>query len=210
MNRARPPLIDRRLRWGLLASLAVLAACGGGGAGPLTVPVDFAAEAAEWVVGASDYGDDTAPTSVTAVLAPQPSPLHGQGLRLSGDNRSDDLFAFVARPLDGLLPGGAYQVRWQATVVAEVPAGCYGVGGSPGEGVTIKAGVAGQRPQRVRVGDEWRFNLDKGDQTRIGPQAAGLGDLTSHGRDCVAVAPAYKTMTAEQAEPVRADAQGRV
>lgn len=202
----------RTARAVLSLSVLVLAlnGCGGGEPQAQTVAVAFAAEAAAWAVGSSDYGDDTAPTAVTATVVAQPAPLSGSALQLAGDNRSDDLFAFVSRPVRGLVPGVRYQATWLLTVVAEVPQGCFGVGGSPGEGVTVKAGVAERAPQRVRVVDEWRFSQDKGDQTQGGPEAALLGNLASSGTDCVAAPAEHKTMRARQPQAVLADAQGRL
>ena len=193
----------------LFRSGGLLSACGGGNQ-PQTVSIAFAADAGHWTVGSSDYAAETAPSDVSAAVADQGAPLSGQGLRIAGTNHSDDLFVYVWRLVDGLDPGQRYRVHWTLQVVAEVPAGCMGVGGSPGEGVTVKAGVASRQPATVVVDGEYLFNQDKGAQTQGGAEAVVLGDLTSSGTDCVAVPPERKTMSGEQPAAVRADAQGRV
>ncbi len=203
------PLTSRRLRaaaWWAVGGL--LSACGGGNV-PQAVSVDFASDASRWTVGASDYQAETAPSDVSAVVADQGAPLRGQGLRIAGTNHSDDLFVYVWRPVDGLEPGQRYRAHWTLQVVAEVPAGCMGVGGAPGEGVTIKAGAASRQPATVVVDGEYLFNQDKGAQTQGGAEAVVLGDLTSTGTDCVAVPPELKTLSGAQPGAVRADAQGR-
>lgn len=208
---ASPPLHRRgpppwRTVWSALLP-AVLVACGGGTVSQVRT-IDFAAEGARWTVGSSDYEADTAPDDVSAAVVAQPDPLSGRGLRIAGTNHSDDLFVYVWRRLDGLYPGAQYQAHWTLTVVAEVPAGCMGVGGAPGEGVTVKAGVAASRPATVVRDGEFLFNQDKGAQTQGGSGAAVLGDLTSSGQDCVAVPAEHKTMSAAQPGGVQADAQG--
>ncbi|MBQ0945996.1 hypothetical protein KAK07_21825 [Ideonella sp. 4Y16] len=189
----------------LVAVAAALAACGGGDDG---LAVGFAAEASQWQLGSADYSDDTAPSELSQTVVALPAPLAGQGLRLAGHNHSDDLFVFTARRIDGLQPGARYRVRWALRMVATVPGGCIGVGGAPGEGVTVKAGAAGRAPARVREGAEWRFNLDKGDQTQGGSESMVLGNLSSSGRDCVAVPPELKPLSGVQPTPLVAAADG--
>jgi hypothetical protein len=184
---------------------AGLAACSGGDDG---LNLDFAAEAAQWQLGSTDYSNDTAPSDLSQTVVALPAPLSGRGLRLAGRNHSDDLFVFTARRIDGLQPGARYRVRWELRMVATIPGGCMGVGGAPGEAVTVKAGVAGRLPARVRVGDDWRFNLDKGEQTQGGSESIVLGDLTSSGRECVAVPAQIKSLSGTQPAPLVADAAG--
>ena len=203
-----PPLRRPRLAGLALAAAALSAGCGGSSE-PLTFTVDFAADAVRWTVGSADYRAETAPPDVVAVVADQGAPLTGQGLRIGGTNRSDDLFVYVWRRIDGLDPGQRYRAHWTLQVVAEVPAGCLGVGGSPGEGVTVKAGAASRQPATLMVDGEYLFNQDKGAQTQGGAEAVVLGDLSSSGTDCVAVPSERKTMSGDQPGTVRADEQGR-
>ncbi|MDE0126705.1 MAG: hypothetical protein OXN97_19240, partial [Bryobacterales bacterium] len=76
---------------------------------------------------------------------PPPLELHS-GLYLSGVNRSGDLFMFLTGPLSGLRPGALYAVTVTAEIATDTPAGCFGVGGAPGESVWIKAGVTAVEP----------------------------------------------------------------
>ncbi len=72
---------------------------------------------------------------------PLPAPLQpSPALFLGGDNRSDDLFMFYKAHVGGLLPGASYFVRFEVEVATNVPMGCVGIGGAPGESVWVKAG----------------------------------------------------------------------
>ena len=63
-----------------------------------------------------------------------PAPLESQsGLFISGVNRSDDLFMFFKGPIDGLTPEASYAVEVSVEIATSTPAGCFGVGGAPGE-----------------------------------------------------------------------------
>ena len=76
-----------------------------------------------------------------------PAPLKSRsGLFISGVNRSDDVFMFFKGPIDGLTPGASYGVEVSVEIATSTPAGCFGVGGAPGESVWIKAGVTAEEP----------------------------------------------------------------
>jgi hypothetical protein len=96
-----------------------------------------------------------------------PAPLWGHsGLRLTGHNRSDDLAMLVKGSIHGLQPLTYYRVEIEAEIASNVPQGCAGIGGSPGEGVYVKLGAAGVEPMAViDNNDNWlRLNIDYGDQ----------------------------------------------
>ena len=69
---------------------------------------------AEWAIGAS--------------LAALPAPLDvsRKGIRLSGENRSDDLFMYVTRGVTGLMPNAQYDVRFRVTLATNAPRNCVG------------------------------------------------------------------------------------
>jgi hypothetical protein len=94
-----------------------------------------------------------------------PAPLEGyQGLRLTGHNSSDDLAMLVKAPVRGLRPDSVYWVELDADIGTNVPTGCAGVGGSPGESVYVKLGAAGFEPLAATDPDDgWlRLNIDFG------------------------------------------------
>ncbi len=73
----------------------------------------------------------------------------GQGIFMSGINRSDDLFMYLMRELsaaDGLETSQNYQVEFQVVMYSNAPRNAVGVGGSPGESVHVDAGAYSERP----------------------------------------------------------------
>ena len=113
-----------------------------------------------------------------------PPPLESQsGLFLSGVNRSDDLFMFFKGPIDGLTPGASYAVEVSVEMATSTPAGCFGVGGAPGESVWIKAGVTAEEPVTVMDDSYLRMNIDIGRQSNSGTQVVVLGNV-ANSRQC--------------------------
>jgi hypothetical protein len=115
-----------------------------------------------------------------------PPPLSDYaGLRLTGHNRSDDLAMLVTAPIAGLQPGSLYRVEIEAEIASNVPRGCAGIGGSPGDGVYIKLGAAGEEPVAdVDPVDGWlRLNIDYGVQSNPGVNARIAGTL-ANSQDC--------------------------
>ncbi|MCK6426690.1 MAG: hypothetical protein L6Q75_16625 [Burkholderiaceae bacterium] len=196
-----------------LSAVAALSGCGGGGdeAGgrPVERRFDFAVDAPAWTLGSADYSADTAPTDLGAQVQPAPAPVSGRVLAIGATNRSDDLFVYVLRRLDGLPPGERYRATLTLQFVATLPQGCFGVGGAPAEAVYIKAGVGTPQPQTLLSDGEYRFSWDKGNQGEGGPQGPLLGDLSSSGRDCIPVPAEVRTLSARQSAPVVVDADGR-
>ncbi|MCK7592145.1 hypothetical protein [Pseudomarimonas salicorniae] len=147
-----------------------------------------------------------------------PEPLQARrGLFLAGHNRSDDLAMMIAAPLGGLQPEQLYQVELEVEFATQVPAGCIGVGGSPGEGVYVKLGALDFAPQATVV-DEGGFptlrpNFDFGNQSEGGAQALVVGDLANT-QQCDGVPEGeweLKTLSTQgRAFRVRSDAQGRM
>ena len=102
-----------------------------------------------------------------------PAPLAGRrGLRITGMNRSDDLAMVIAAPLTGLQPNRRYEIEIALEIATDVPRGCLGVGGSPGDSVYMKLGALAHAPAALPQGtglDKWlRFNFDFGVQSEGG------------------------------------------
>lgn len=109
---------------------------------------------------------------------PLPDGLEGSGLYVQGHNRSDDLFMFLKRRVEGLQPGAVYEVEASVDLATNVPAGSVGIGGSPGESVFVKAGASSGEPATVedRIG-HLRMNIDKGNQSRGGAAMVVIGNV---------------------------------
>jgi len=111
-----------------------------------------------------------------------PPPLSDYaGLRLTGHNRSDDLAMLATAPIAGLQPGSLYRVEVEAEIASNVPSGCAGVGGSPGDSVYVKLGAAGEKPvAEPDPVDGWlRLNIDYGVQANPGANARIAGTLAN-------------------------------
>lgn len=148
-----------------------------------------------------------------------PAPLQARrGLRLSGNNHSDDLAMLIKAPLGGLRPNTLYALEVEAELASDVPAGCIGIGGSPGEGLYMKLGASTNEPlalpSTVPGDNGWlRLNIDYGQQSTGGANALVVGIL-SNSRSCddgVEAPWELKTLsTRGQSLRVRSDGQGRL
>ena len=111
---------------------------------------------------------------------PEPLDQTKGALKISGNNHSDDLFMFVKRKITGLTPNTSYNIIFNIEFASNVADGQFGVGGSPGESVYIKAGASPQEPLKVLDSDEWyRINIDKGNQAQEGEDMIVLGDFSN-------------------------------
>ena len=120
----------------------------------------------EWEM---EFGYETLPASLN---------VDANGLMLQGDNHSDDLFMYVKRPYDGLLPNTTYQVLFHVDLASNAPTGLVGVGGSPGDSVYVKVGVSLIEPNAFAGdNDHWRMNIDKGNQSSSGEDAITIGTI---------------------------------
>ncbi len=111
---------------------------------------------------------------------PEPLDETKGALKISGNNHSDDLFMFVKRKITGLVPNRSYTIFFNIEFASNVADGQFGVGGSPGESVYIKAGATSQEPLKVLDNDEfYRMNIDKGNQSQGGEDMIVLGDFSN-------------------------------
>ena len=166
---------------------AMLGGCSGSPTAPtdtLTFTFDFRRGPQGFVAGFADYPPGNADFyELTSDYRPLPSPLAtDSALFISGVNRSADLFMFFKGPVDGLLPGARYDVTVSVEIATDVPAGCFGVGGAPGESVWVKAGATAVEPLAVRDGAYLRMNIDIGNQSAGGSQGVVLGDVANSRR----------------------------
>jgi len=164
-----------------LALSTLLLSCGCG-ADPMTFALDFRQSDQGWNGGFADYpvGQD-AFYELGAEYRALPEPLNGSGngLFATGNNHSDDLWMYYKGQVAGLSPDTSYRVRFDVEIATAVPFGCVGVGGAPGEGVTVKAGVSEIEPDRIDSGGFWLMNIDKANQTVSGEDALAIGDMAN-------------------------------
>jgi hypothetical protein len=202
----------RVLRCTAFVILAAFAACSSGSSGGEEVTVDFTLGAQGWIAGFADYpvGQESFYELDSGYRA-LPSPLDGMGsaLYIAGNNHSDDLFMFYKGKVGGLEPGRTYRAEFRLEFATNVPRGCSGIGGSPGESVYAKAGASTTEPEAVNSGGTYRMNVDKGQQSNGGANAAVLGDMAGS-QECTSATQPWETkeVSGGGAVEVTADAEG--
>ena len=180
----RPGFLAGRVKWRKAALLAVFVGCGEPTKPPDGVFIfDFDRGSQGFTAGFADYPKGQEDFfELTSGHRAIPSPLGSRsGLFISGHNRSDDLFMFFKGRIDGLMPGARYDIEVSVEIATDTPAGCLGIGGPPGEGVSIKAGATAVEP--VALGAYMRMNIDVGNQANSGTQAVVLGNI-ANSRSC--------------------------
>ena len=143
---------------------------------------------------------------------PPPFAAHS-GVFLTSENRSDDVFMYLWRPVTGLQPGRRYRVEVAISFATNAPAGCNGVGGAPGESVYLKVGASPRAPENLLTGGAIRVNVDIGQQSQSGSEAVAIGDFSQPAPgNCLA--PQYQSKSLATTPPaaplVTADAAGRL
>ena len=147
---------------------------------PVEFTFDFESDAQGWTVGFADLpvDHDQSIYELDHGHGPLPDGLEGSGIYVQGHNRSDDLFMFLKRQVDGLRPNTAYAVSVSINLATNVPVGTFGIGGAPGESVFVKAGASTAEPVALEGRNRYlRMNIDKGNQANGGESMAVLGNV---------------------------------
>jgi hypothetical protein len=143
---------------------------------------DFSDGTQGWTAGFADYppGNESF-YELASGYRRLPAPLNSRsGFLVSGSNHSDDLFMYIKRRVDGFEPNTNYQVSFVVEFATDVPTGCGGVGGSPGESVFVKAGASSLEPTTFVDQLGWlRMNIDKGNQANSGANAIVIGNVAN-------------------------------
>ena len=172
----------------------------------------FESDAQGWITGFADLPTDFDQEifGLDSGFRPLPDGLEGNGVFLQGHNRSDDLFMFLQKQVAGLRAETRYNVTVSLDLATNVPAGLFGIGGSPGESVYVKAGAAPVEPTVAEDSGGWlRINIDKGNQASEGIHMINLGNVAN----AEVVGEEYKIKTLGNEDrpfEVITDSQGRV
>jgi hypothetical protein len=146
-----------------------------------TITFDFFEDADGWVGDFADYpvGDEET-YELNFAWSHLPAPLEASkgALMITGNNHSDDLFMFIKRKIDGLKPNATYSITFDVEFASNAPTNAIGVGGAPGEGVTMKVGAVIIQPAKIAGdNDYYTMNLDKGNQTISGTDMFSIGHI---------------------------------
>jgi hypothetical protein len=174
----------------------LLAACGAGMSPGTQTPVmdprasyDFRDGAQGWEAGFADYppGEEQSYELESGVrdLPPGAEP-GGTGFYIAGNNHSDDLFMYLKRklgPAEGVQPNATYRLAFKIVFASNAPSECTGIGGAPGESVTLKAGGSDIEPRPEVKDGVYRLNVDKGEQASGGPAGEVVSNI-ANGTPC--------------------------
>lgn len=110
-------------------------------------------------------------------------PVSGEesyGLYIASSNRSDDIFMGYVKELAGFDASTEYTFDISFKLATKVEGGLMGIGGSPGEAVFVKTGIASEYPivGTAEDGVERIINVDIGSQSQGGNDLAVVGDMT--------------------------------
>jgi hypothetical protein len=172
---------------GFFSTIGLLSGCGGSTSEPSVgtdINYSFAQNTDGWDVGFSDYSTLTKPTDVEQVHAVIPIPGASKSLYMGATNLSDDLLLYAYRKVTGLIPNATYTGSFTVTFASDAPAGCAGVGGSPGESVWLIGAVSGTKPENRQTGEDFRLNISRGNQSTAGDSSDVIGTIGVSGIPC--------------------------
>ncbi|GAB3321602.1 hypothetical protein GCM10027299_16280 [Larkinella ripae] len=149
--------------------------------GPTTiVNSDFKANTDGWAAEITDY----APAQEEIIefqsghkALPAPLDESKKSFMISSHNRSDDLFMFLKKKVTGLRPNQTYQVTFEIELASQYATNSFGIGGSPGGSVYLKAGASALEPKKIKEGDHYRLSIDKGNQLEGSAAVPTLGNI---------------------------------
>lgn len=151
---------------------------------PIERSYSFKQDAEGWVGGFADLPVDYEPDIYELGFNWAKLPVSGDaghGLQLTGMNRSDDLFMFATRKVEGLKPNTEYQAALSFKLYTDEAGGSMGIGGAPAESVYIKAGIVPVEPKAMEdhnaAHNYYRMNIDKGNQSQEGKDMQIVGNM---------------------------------
>lgn len=102
----------------------------------------------------------------------------GQGLRIGGNNHSDDLFMFAYVEIKDLVPEQQYSVSVTMDIASNALQNAPGIGGSPGGSVFLKLGALAEEPKLYIDDDQYyRTQFDSGSQSQDGADMKVIGTI---------------------------------
>ena len=153
-----------------------------------TFSFEFEVSADGWEGGFADYPDGEEvfyQLSSGHDTLPSVAVTDHKGMRISGNNHSDDLFMFFKKQVEGLEPSTEYEVTFELEIASQYPENSVGIGGSPGSSVYVKAGATVVEPLAEKNGADLLMNIDKGNQASEGADMINLGTVGIEGDDFV-------------------------
>jgi hypothetical protein len=173
---------------------------------------DFSTDTYGWQGDFADYkAKDSLKSQLLYGFSNRPANISNfddqKSIMLSGNNLSNNLFMFLKKKVDGLIPNKEY------TVVFEVEFGANVAVLSSEDSIYLKVGAAQREPKKIIQSDYYRINIDKGiaaydggnDMTVIG----SIGTSVEYSNDYTLVKKSNFS-SAKQVIAVRANNDGEV
>lgn len=176
----------KQVKWAVAAlCLLIGAACQNNDVtpdGPVTITSDFKTNTDGWSAEITDYAtEQDSIIEFQSGLKALPAPLDAskKAFMISSHNRSDDLFMFLKRKVTGLRPNQTYKVTFAIELASQYGTNSVGIGGSPGSSVFLKAGASTTEPKKVKEGNQYHLNIDKGAQSEGSATVPVLGTIAA-------------------------------
>ena len=194
---------------------------GGCASSALSLSSDFRDGLQGWQHVFANYtpaGQETYELRAEARALPPELGANGAGFYIQGHNRSDDLLMLLKKrlgPADGVVAGQPYQVNFIINFASNAPSGCGGIGGSPGEAVSLRAGASAAEPlallESQPVAPHVRMNVNILDPAQWGLTTSPGGHI-ANGLPCDARPAPYVSLqrTVQHAATVTANSDGEL
>lgn len=149
---------------------------------------DFEQNNEEWQGGFADLpseGQDIYELEISHSTLPEEINGQGKAIKIQGHNRSDDLFMFLKKHIDGLEPNTQYEIIYEVELASQYPETSMGIGGSPGGSVFLKVGATTTEPAVVldEPNQFLHLNIDKGNQMEEGTDMINIGTIGIDGEE---------------------------
>lgn len=143
---------------------------------------DFRESEASWEPFFTDYNiNQEEDMNLRAEYRSLPETLDttDQGHFISAVNQSDDVKMMFRKQVEDLEPNTEYTVQFEIRFATDVPSGCAGIGGPPGEAVRVITDASQVRPESFVEDDYYRLNIQHAGDTKEWYQNAIMGDIAN-------------------------------
>jgi hypothetical protein len=180
------------LRLVLLLNMAsLLAGCEmtGSSNSPIVFEDDFRESESSWEPFFTDYNvgwDEKMELESEYRTLPEPLNINENAHFISAVNNSDDVKMLFRKQVEGLEPNTTYRIGFTIRFATNVPSGCAGIGGPPGEAVKVIADASVIRPETIIGGTEndyYLLNIQHLNDPSEWYQNAIMGDI-ANSREC--------------------------
>jgi hypothetical protein len=135
-----------------------------------------------WTGGFADYpvgSESFYELSFAQSNLPTPLDVTKKGIKISGNNHSDDLFMYLTKKVSGLKPNQKYVATFDIELASNAASNSFGVGGSPAESVYFGVGLTATEPKKIveSSSNHYRMNFKKMQQAGDGEEMKVFGNI---------------------------------